>query len=124
MDQYALFADNIYEALKDCVKALGGAKVVGNSLWPEIPADDAGRRLANCLDRERKEKLDPEQMIYILREAKRGGCHIGMQFIAQTCEYDTPRPIEPDDKKAQLQQRFIQAVAEQKQILKMLESLS
>lgn len=54
MNQQPLFCEDIFEALRVDVMALGGAKKVGCLLWPELSADKAGEMLNNCLNRTRR----------------------------------------------------------------------
>lgn len=121
MDQPALFVESVYEALKEAVKALGGAKKVGKVLWPQKEADDAGRVLMDCLNPERKEKLDVEQVLLILRRAKESGYHGAMEFIAAETGYARPVPVDPLDERAQLQRDFIAAAESVAKIAARLE---
>ncbi len=108
MDQPALFHESLYDALKDCVRAIGKPAEVGKAMRPEKSSDEARTWLTNCLNPDRPEKLDPEQVMWILREARKIGCHAGMTFLARDCGYADPQPIEPDDEKAALQREFVQ----------------
>ncbi|MEW8189919.1 MAG: hypothetical protein AB2766_11500 [Candidatus Thiodiazotropha endolucinida] len=123
MDQLNLIHEDIYDALRDCIKALGGNKEVGHIFWPEKPIEKAGEQLADCLNRARPQKLDPEQTLYILKEARKVGCHIGMFFITRVCDYRQPEPIEPLDEMAELQKAFIQSVAENRRLLERMERM-
>lgn len=87
-DQSRLFFDDILDALRTVVQALGGSKVVGAKLWPDKAADAAGRQLSDCLNSAKAEKLSPDQVLLILRWGHEIGCHVGMQFIAQQCGYN------------------------------------
>ncbi|MCG8434409.1 MAG: hypothetical protein MJA83_10295 [Gammaproteobacteria bacterium] len=124
MEQESLFIEDVYEALRVAVMALGGTKVVGTMLWGDKPADKAGELLANCLNRTRPEKLDPEQFIFLQREAKKVGCHAIPAFTNQDTGYAPPIPIEPEDEKAQLQRDYIAAVKLSQQIAKRMEKFS
>lgn len=108
--QPALFYDDIYDALRDVVQALGGPKSVGVMLWPDKSVAMAHTALLNCLDRNRPEKLDLTQLVLLLKKGREVGCHAGMQFIAAECSYEAPRPIEPEDELAKLQREYIEAV--------------
>lgn len=110
MSQPSLFHEDVWQALRDCVGALGGSKKVGVLLRPELDAQTAGRWLLDCLNPERKEKLCVEQMLLILREARQANCHAGMTYIARHCGYADPQPIEPEDERAALQREYIAAV--------------
>lgn len=123
MDQLELIHEDIYDALRDCIKALGGNKRVGSVFWPEKPIGKAGEQLADCINRDRQQKLDPEQTLYILKEARKVGCHIGMHFIAEECNYRKPEPIEPKDEIAELQKAFIQSVGQSEKIADRLKEM-
>lgn len=121
--QDPLFCESINEALREAVKALGGAKKVGEKLKPEKLADEAGRWLSDCLNPDRREKLDPEQVMWILREARKVGCHTAMHFICDDTGYAKATPIEPEDEKARLQREFIEATKQQTRNVERLEQL-
>ena len=101
MNQQSLFHEDIYEAIKTIGQAYGGSKKIGNLLWPNLPIDKAGEKWANCLNRTRAEKLDPEEVLMILKIGRQLGCHAGMQFISDNCGYKY-EPIEPVDEQAAL----------------------
>ncbi len=108
--QIPLFYDTYEDAIRDCVTALGGNKVVGNILWPALPVEDAGRRLAHCLNTEKREKLDLGELRLIRREARKAGVHILAHYEARDAGYGEPQPISPEDEAAQLQREFIASV--------------
>lgn len=122
-EQGELFHEDIYDAFRHAVKALGGAKKVGLRLWPDKPMDQAAERLLHCLNPDRPEKLDLYQTEWLLREANRKGCHIAMQRLCLDTHYDDPRPINPEDEKAELQRRYIESVRTQSDIANRLERL-
>lgn len=115
MTQQPLFCDDFYEALKTIGQAYGGSKKIGGFLWPDKPIDKAAQLWADCLNRTRPEKLDPEQVLAVLKIGRQLGCHAGIQFIADQCGYKY-EPIEPEDERAALQRDFIQAVSALKAI--------
>ena len=108
MDQPALFHESLTDALQDCIRALGGAKVVGHAMRPEKSIDDARRWLLDCLNPDRAERLAPDQVLWILREARKVGCHAGAAYILRECGYADPQPVEPEDERAALQREFVQ----------------
>lgn len=122
--QDPLFVESISEALKEVVKALGGAKKVGQMLKPAKPADEAGRWLMDALNSDRREKLDQDQIMWLLREARRIGCHVAMNFICDDCSYSRTTPIEPEDEKARLQREFIEASKHMARIAGRIEQMS
>lgn len=107
MDQPALFHDSLTDALNDCVRALGGPKSVGHAMRPEKSIDDARRWLLDALNPDRSEKLSPDQVLWLLREARKVNCHAAFTYMARECGYADPRPIEPEDARAALQREFV-----------------
>lgn len=110
MNQQSLFHETLTEALQDCIRALGGAKAVGHAMRPEKSIDDARRWLLDTLNPDRAEKLAPDQVLWILKESRKVGCHAAMAYIARECGYAEPQPIEPEDERATLQREYIAAV--------------
>lgn len=123
MQQEPLFHEDIYEAIRTAVQALGGMKRVGSSLKPDLPADKAGEWLANCLNRTRQEKLDAEQIQFISRDARKTGCHAIAVFQNSDAGYMQPVPVEPEDEAAELKRQFIASVKQQGALVKRLEKL-
>lgn len=109
--QQALIHDSIHDALAEVVASAGGWKAVGTKLWPEKAPDDAGRLLRHCLDRDRNEKLGLDQVLLLLRLGRERKAHAAMRFLAQSCGYDEPRALEPEDERAVLQRQFVESVA-------------
>lgn len=108
VDQPSLFHESFGAALADCVRALGGAKAVGHAMRPEKTIDDARKWLLNALDDGRAEKLSPDQVVWLLREARKIGCHSAAAYVMRECGYGDPQPIEPEDERAALQREFVQ----------------
>lgn len=121
MDQPALFHETFVEAIADCVRALGGNKKVGAMLWPEKSIEDARRTLLDSLNPERANKLSPEQVLLILREARKVNCHAALAYMAHACGYADPQPIEPEDERAALQRQFIEQSKSMQQLFARME---
>ena len=121
--QQELFHESVHEALRATVAALGGLKVVGVQLWPEKPADEAARYLADCLNPERPHGLHPEKLLLLLRIARARGVHGGFTWIAREVGYADPTPIEPEDELAELQRQFIRTVESLDGVKKRMERL-
>ena len=105
-----LFYDSYEDAIRDACMAIGGFKKVGSLLWPTVPADDAGRRLAHCLNNDKREKLGPGELQLIRRAARQAGVHILAAYEARDAGYADPQPVSPEDEAAQLQREYIAAV--------------
>lgn len=122
MTQQPLFCEDIYEALRTIGQAYGGSKKIGAYLWPDKPIEKASELWANCLNRTRPEKLDPEQLIAVLKIGRQIGCHSGIAFIDQECGYRSD-PIEPEDEKAKLMREFNTNAANLQAMLARMEKL-
>lgn len=121
--QGEMFHEDLREALRHVVNGLGGPKRVGSDLRPAMAVDQARAWLNNCLSDNRPEKLDLEDVVYILRAGRMAGIHSAMAWMARECGYADPHPIEPGDEQAELERAFIQSVEAQKQILQRMERL-
>lgn len=108
--QNQLFYDTYEDAIRDTVMALGGFKKVGNMLWPAMPVDDAGRKLAHCLNTDKREKLDLGELSLIRKAGRQVGVHILAHYEMRDSGYAEPQPLAPEDEAAQLQREFITAV--------------
>ena len=106
-----LWHDTISEALREAVQALGGFKKVGVMLWPDQSADHAATKLRDCLNHDRRERLTPDQMIYIMRLARQIDCHVVATYMLREAGYADPVPLEPIDQLAKLQREFVDAAA-------------
>ena len=109
MQQHRLFHESIYDALRDIVVATGGYKKVGSDLWPSLSADKAGRDLNDCLNPDNARKLDPVELIWLLKRGRDAGVHVGMAYLCQDLAYAAPQPIDPETEIQKLQREFIAA---------------
>lgn len=105
--------DSINEALIACVKAAGGSKTVGSSLWPDIAPDQAQRKLLNALDESRPENLKPSQVMLILKMTRARGFHKAIEHILEDLSYTPTTPIDPKNEIADL----LRVVAENQKTL-------
>lgn len=108
MDELELF-DSFEEALGGVVLALGGAKKVGAMLWPDLPIERAAQNVRDRLNSDRRERFSPQQVVFLLRQAREAGYHAAMRWLAGECGYVAPRPAERDAQKAELQLQFVRA---------------
>lgn len=107
----SLFHESIIDALREVVQALGGYKTVGAKMRPEKTADEAGRWLADCLNSDRREHFDPEQVVWLLRAGRAAGVHGAANYLMRESGYADPTPVEPEDERARLQREFTMAVS-------------
>ncbi len=114
---------NILEALVACVRAIGGSKVVGPMLWPELDPLAAQRKLLDCLNEDRPQHLTPQQVVLVLKWARERGCHVGMQYLADELSYAEPMPIEPKDEADELRRKFLAAAADLSRMAERIEQI-
>lgn len=115
--------ESVNDALIACVKACGGSKQVGPRLWPEKTPDAAQRMLLDCLNDDRPQHLNPEQVMLVLRMARDKGFHAGMDFIVSALSYAPTTPVEPEDERAALQRQFLQGVETMSKLAARLEKM-
>lgn len=108
------------DALIDVVKALGGSKVVGSEMRPELPPAQAGAWIRDCLNPDRREKLSPDQVIYLLRRGCEIGYHGGMAFVGAHSHYQYT-PVEPEVESVGAMRAYVAAVQQQELIAKRME---
>lgn len=116
--------ESFNEALVECVKAVGGSKVVGPKLWPEKPIDAAQRLLLDCLNPDRPAHLTPEQAQYVLRLARDIGYHAGAAYLMGSLSYAPPQPIDPPDERAELQRQYVEAARRMARMAERIEKLA
>jgi hypothetical protein len=125
MDQPKLFAEDIYDALTDVGRALGGSKQVGALLKGDaVPVEEAGRWVKDCLNRNRRERFDPAEVLYLLSRGREANCHSAMHFLCDQAGYERPKPLEPVDEQARLVRVIQEASAALKDATERLDRLS
>lgn len=123
MEQDRLFFDGPHDALQHLVRALGGAKKVGHALRPGKSPEDAARWLANALDSDRREALQLEDFIQLLRLGREAGCHIVIQELCRHLGYSEPQPVEPEDQRAALEREFVSSVKRLEQLARSIDQV-
>lgn len=121
--QLQLVHESFNDALREVVQALGGSKKVGAMLRPAKTADEGGRWALDCLNPDRREHFTPDDVLFLLREARRAGCHAALGYLCAEAGYATPQPVEPADEAAELQRAFIESVRQQQRMLDRLGQL-
>jgi hypothetical protein len=98
--QRALFYDNYRAALRDDCKAISDhspawSKQVGLLLWPGKDAIEAGRRLNDCTNPNRDDRLsdEEERLVMRLAVAKRG-FSAGHDYISDEISMERAKPRE------------------------------
>ncbi len=102
-----MLPESLNDALIEAVKACGGSKAVGASLWPAKGVEAAQRSLLACLNPDRNEKLSPDEVLHIERMAREKGCHVIAQYRNATLGYAEPVPVDPQDELADLMRQYL-----------------
>jgi hypothetical protein len=123
MQQQAFGIETMTDALRECVNHLGGPKEVGRKMRPELPMDQAANYVRDRVNPARRERFDPEQVLWLLREARQKGYHLAIEYITQECGYTTPQPLEPEDERAKLQREYIEATRQMAKIADRMERM-
>lgn len=108
-EQDKLFITDIHDALGDLVRALGGPKEVGQILKPEKTTEDAAGWVKDCLNPKRREKFDPDQILWLLKKGREAGCHQPIKWICDQAGYSEPEPKEPETELTKLLREYIDA---------------
>jgi hypothetical protein len=106
------FYEDWLSALRDDVQALGGNKVVGHTFWPEMAADEAGRKLATKLNGARPERLSADRERFIMKRAREvRGFSAALFYLCDDLGFERPKALNPEDKKERLQRELVAAVS-------------
>lgn len=97
MQQQAMFYETVDEVLVATVQAIGGYKAVGAALRGDKEPDAAATWLRNCLNPNKDERLNPEQVIQLVRIGREKGVHYYANYVAQTLGYTAPVPLTQED---------------------------
>ena len=122
--QPALFHESIQGALREVIRAAGGAKILGAKLWPSLPVDQAASKISDCLNLDRRQHFSEAELLHLLRIGRELDCHAARHYIASICGYSQPEPVTPADEVQALQQQFILATKELKAMSQRLESIT
>lgn len=118
-----MYLESMNDMLVEVVNSTGGAKKVGCLLWPELMPDVAQRKLLDCLNPDRPAKLDPEQVLFLLRRARTRGETSPFDFLGQQLDVSF-QFIQAEDKREALQIKFIAAVSEMQNMLALIQGVS
>lgn len=108
--QDSLFHEDFRSSLRHTINAIGGPKAVAHALRPAMKMDQARAWLNNCLDASRPEKLDLDDIEFVLAEGRKAGCHAAMYYLCQFAGYEEPRPTDPISEDEKLRREFVESV--------------
>lgn len=114
------------DALDAVVQALGGYKKVGVMLRPELEekATAAAQWLRDCLNPEKPERLNPDQVFLLLRLARAEGYHAAKHWMDAELGYEQGRPLKPQDEAADLTRHCADLARDLRTSIDRLERLS
>lgn len=114
------------DALDAVVQALGGYKRVGTLLRPELAEKPvaAAQWLRDCLNPDRAERLNPDQVFLLLRLARAEGYHAAKHWMDAELGYEQGRPLKPQDEAADLTRHCADLARELRTSIDRLERLS
>ena len=118
-ENLTLWFDDIYGALRGFVSFAGGSKVIGPLIFPSKGEKAAGW-LDDCLNPDRSAKLDPEELIHMLKLARDRGFHGVMEYIAEQGDYEA-KPREPKDELAALYSTYVESARDMKRLVEKIE---
>jgi len=121
MHQFELVHDDIFSALRGLVSACGGSKVIGPQIWPG-KGEKSAAWLDDCLNIDRAAKLDPQELILLLKLGRDRGFHSAKHFLDDETHYERSAPIDPEDQRAKLQREYIEAVSRLEQLTRALNT--
>lgn len=122
--QEELFIEDIWTAVRAIVDRAGGLKGVGSKLWPAKTPVAAGQWLSDCLNPDRPAKLDPDELVALLKIGREHEVHTLIHYLADEAGYSRPTPISPEDERAQLERQYIEATKALGRIVSRMERIS
>lgn len=123
MSQQQLFYEDVFDVGRAAVQAAGGAKVVAGKLWPHMPVAEAQRKLLDCLNRDRPEKLCIEEFLAVLRLAKEAGFHQAKHWVDNDLGYQPTPPQDPKIERDRLADELARAADTFKNLQRAVERL-
>lgn len=125
MSALPLFTD-WNDALDGVVHALGGYKKVGVMLRPELEEKPvaAAQWLRDCLNLEKPERLNPDQVFLLLRIARAEDYHAAKHWMDSELGYEQGRPLSPKDEASNLTRHCADLARELRTSIDRLERLS
>lgn len=88
-----LFVEDVHDAVKGAVAALGGAKKAAEMMWPNQPGKD--KALLDCLNPNNDRKLGLDEIMALLKFARQAGYHQAKHWIDEELGYEPTPPKDP-----------------------------
>lgn len=122
MPDELMYEDEL-DAAKAAVLQLGGAKLVGSVMWPEKSPEAAARYLLDALNPMRPERLNPAQVLLLMRLAREANFHGLAAYYMREAGYAPPVPLNPLTEAEVLTQRMGSMMSEMKMMADRLERM-
>lgn len=123
MHEDLMYEDEL-DAAKAAVSRLGGAKTVGSILWPEKSPEAASRSLLDALNPTRPERLNPAQVLLLMRLAREANFHGLAAYYMREAGYAPPVPLNPLSEAEVLSQRMGSMMSEMKLMADRMERMA
>ena len=104
--QLILSEPEIEDALDSLIEQLGGKQKVGHRLRPDKDPIEAGRWLANCLNKAKRDKLDVIDVIRLLRAGQMHGYHEAKYYLDYITGYQPSAPRSIAEEKEDLMRKI------------------
>jgi len=113
------------DALDGVVHALDGYKKVGVLLRPELETkpEAAAQWLRDCLNPEKRERLNPDQVFMLLRLARAANYHAAKHWMDSELGYEQGKPVNAKDELVNLQTRGADLIRELRAVTDRMERL-
>lgn len=121
--QDSLFCDDLRDALMGLVRACGGLKAVAHMLKPTMGVEAAAGWLRKALTTGERERLDLDDLQFLLRLGREKGCHVGMRQLTREAGYTDPTPLDPEDERAALQREWIESIRRMEALARRIEGI-
>ena len=111
------------DAARDAVRYAGGAKKVGQLMFPDKSVDAAARYLMDALNPARAERLSPSQVLHLMRLARASGFDGFAHYWMRESGYQAPVPVQPETEAAVLSQKLERHMNEMKSMVSQLQRI-
>lgn len=115
--------EDIYDALRDAIKALGGASAVGLRLHPEKALKTAEQAILDCCNRNRKQEFKPLELLALQRWARVAGCHSLNNLFNDDGGYERSKPKLVADQIYAAEQRLLKVKADAEEAVAAMQNL-
>lgn len=124
IEQYPLLCETYEDAIRATILGLGGFKVVGVALRPEMLPDEAGRWLNDTLNPGKRDQLHIRQLALLRARGREKGIDTLATFEMRQAGYADPQPLVVEDEKAKLLREVVRTGERMEQMMAELRRLT